>query len=201
MTRENLLSSLLVIFFGFTVQAQSLVKTMSSTNGTVYSVTNNAGIYYIGGSFTYVGLQTGTAGLLTSSSDIPNLDFPAFTGEVRCAISDGSNGWYVGGSMYQADGNTCAQLVHVLSGNTIDPSFNASPNGAVYALLLKGTTLYVGAHLRRSIPPQEITLAPWMLHRCIANMESQCQQSSLCIRLEKFDLICWRSIHHYQWTF
>src|SRR6185295_9878478 len=144
MTRENLLSALLVIIFGFTTQAQSLVKTMSSTNGTVYTVTNNAGIYYVGGNFTYVGLQTGTAGLLTSSNDIPNLDLPAFTGEVRCAISDGSNGWYVGGSMYLADGVTCSQLVHVLSGNTIDPAFNASPNGAVYALWLKGTTLYVG---------------------------------------------------------
>src|SRR6185436_15105565 len=146
MKHQNLPAALLLIIFGFTAQAQTLVKTMSSTNGTVYSVTNDAGIYYIGGSFTYVGLQTGTAGLITSSSnDIPIMDFPAFTGDVRCAVSDGSNGWYVGGSMYLADGISCSQLVHVLSDNTIDAAFNASiTSGTVYALLLKGTTLYVG---------------------------------------------------------
>ena len=47
--------------------------------------------------------------------------------------------------MYQADGVSCSQLVHVKSDNTIDPAFNASiTSGTVYALLLKGTTLYVG---------------------------------------------------------
>src|ERR1043165_2892959 len=136
MKNKNLLPALLSLIFSFASHAQTLVKTMSSTNGTVYSVTNNAGIYYIGGSFTYVGLETGTGGLITSSSnDLPIMDFPVFTGDVRCAVSDGSNGWYVGGSMYQADGISCSQLVHVLSDNTIDPAFNANiTSGTVYTL-------------------------------------------------------------------
>jgi hypothetical protein len=144
MRRNKLLTLLLVALAIASTNAQTLVKTMSATNGSVYSVVKNAGKYYIGGNFTYVGLQTGTAGLLTSSSDIPDLNFPSFTGDVRCVISDGNNGWYVGGAMYQVDGNSCSQLVHVLSNNTIDPSFNASiTSGNVYALLLKGSTLYV----------------------------------------------------------
>jgi hypothetical protein len=145
MKHRNLLALVLLIFLGAAAQAQSIVKSMSSTNGTVYTVVKNAGTYYVGGNFTYVGFQTGTAGLVTTSSDIPNLDFPAFTGDVRCVISDGANGWFVGGSMYQADGISCSELVHVLSDNTIDAAFNVNiTSGTVYALALKGTTLYVG---------------------------------------------------------
>ena len=121
---------------------------MSSTNGTVYSVVKNSGKYYIGGNFTYVGLQTGSAGLLTSSVDVPDLNFPVFTGEVRAIVSDGNNGWYMGGNCTW-HGNWCSQLVHVKSDNTIDPAFNASPNSAVYSLVLKGTTLYVGGAFTR----------------------------------------------------
>src|SRR5262245_52928120 len=135
MNPKTLRAALLLILFASLANAQTLLKTMSATNGTVYSVVKNGGTYYIGGTFTYVGLETGAAGLLTSSVDVPNLDFPSFTGTIYCAISDGSNGWYVGGSIYQADGVSCSQLVHVLSTNTIDPAFNASiTSGNVYAL-------------------------------------------------------------------
>ncbi len=127
------------------IRAQTLVKTMSSANGTVQTVVKNSGKYYIGGNFTYVGLLTGSAGALTTSGDVPDLNFPGLNGEVIAAVSDGSNGWYIGGSFTQADGNSVSSLLHILSDKTIDPVFNASiTNGSVYALALKGSTLYIG---------------------------------------------------------
>ena len=41
--------------------AQTLVKNMSSTNGDVYSVYKSGGSYFLGGTFNYVGLNTGYA--------------------------------------------------------------------------------------------------------------------------------------------
>ena len=109
--------------------SQTLVKNMSSTDGTVYTVHKNAGTYYIGGQFNYVGLMTGSSALVTKASDYPNMDFPAFNGTVRAAVADGSGGWFVGGTFNSYDGVAVNSLVHVLSNKTIDPAFNVALSG------------------------------------------------------------------------
>src|SRR5215831_20633966 len=88
----------MTLMFSTLSNAQTLQKFMSSTNGDVYTVYKSGGSYYLGGSFTYVGLKTGYDLLTNATNDNPNMDFPGATnGQVYCSIPDGSGGWYVGG--------------------------------------------------------------------------------------------------------
>ena len=59
------------------LNAQTLVTNMSSANGNVYAVFKKGGSYYIGGDFTYVGLNTGYGALTSINNDYPNMDFPS----------------------------------------------------------------------------------------------------------------------------
>src|SRR5438045_5481834 len=78
--------------------AQTLVKKMSSANGTVYATYKQGSSYYIGGDFNYIGLYTGYGALTTKTVDYPNMDFPQFNGNVYALVPDGTGGWYAGGS-------------------------------------------------------------------------------------------------------
>src|SRR6476620_9306458 len=78
--------------------AQTLVKNMSSANGTVYATYKQGSSYYIGGDFTYIGLNTGYGALTTTTNDYPNMDFPQFNGQLYALVPDNSGGWYAGGS-------------------------------------------------------------------------------------------------------
>src|SRR5215831_19648346 len=98
MKTKRYLSLILAISTCYACFSQTILKNMSSTNGDVYTVYKSGGSYYLGGSFTYVGLKTGYDLLTNATNDNPNMDFPGATnGQVYCSIPDGSGGWYVGG--------------------------------------------------------------------------------------------------------
>jgi len=77
------------------------VVTDGSVYATCYDETNK--ILYIGGEFTYVGPRTGSGVPLNTSDGKPAVDIktmPKVNGTIRCAIPDGSGGWYIGGGLY-----------------------------------------------------------------------------------------------------
>lgn len=117
---------------------------MSSTNGDVYSVYKSGGSYFIGGTFTAVGLKTGYATLSTLSNDYPDMDFPATDGQVYAVIPDGSGGWYVGGYFTNIGGVSKQRLAHVLKNKTVDPNFTANCNNGVRTIYKLGSKLYIG---------------------------------------------------------
>jgi len=127
-----------------TVHAQTLVKNMSSANSDVYAVYKKGNAYYIGGAFTYVGLNTGYAALTKSNNDYPNMDFPRFDGQVYSLIPDGSGGWYAGGYFTHVGGVAKSYLAHINSNNTVDAGFTANTNGVVRSIVKVGTRLYFG---------------------------------------------------------
>ena len=122
------------------------VVTDGSVYATCYDETNK--ILYIGGVFTYVGLYSGYGIPLNTSDGKPAVDIatmPKVNGTIRCAIPDGSGGWYIGGSFTQVGSTTRNRIARINSDGSVH-SFNPNANDYVSALALSadGSTLYVG---------------------------------------------------------
>jgi hypothetical protein len=142
MKRQLLFVFTMLVFAS--LHAQTLVKNMSSTNGYVYAVYKKGGSYYIGGDFSYVGLNTGYGALTAMNNDYPNMNFPQFNSQVYALIPDGNGGWYAGGNFTTVGGISKSYVAHIKSNNTVDNAFSANCNGGVRALLKVGSRLYIG---------------------------------------------------------
>lgn len=120
------------------------------TNGTVNATVIDGATVYIGGDFSYVGPNTGHgAGIVVNSVTTAGLDpHIAGTGSVGvyAVVSDGADGWYVGGKFSKVGTTDVANLVHINSARQVTAAFDPNPNDTVRALALSadGTTLYVG---------------------------------------------------------
>ncbi len=121
------------------------------TNGEVYSILPTPDTVYIGGSFTYVGPNTGNGAPFDASTGQPLPSFPRAEGSVYACVPDGSGGWFIGGYFTEVAGQPRAGIARILSDLTLDPSFNPGAGGSVLALALSGDTLYAGGgiHLHR----------------------------------------------------
>ncbi len=124
-------------------------------NGPVYAVEmakdSSADSVYIGGEFTYVGPDTGNSVLvsLTGTRLPTGASWPKIEGDVYSVISDGNDGWYVGGDFTiindgADDRNRLARLTHDVDGIWSVDAWDPNVNGAVRTMVLDGTTLYVG---------------------------------------------------------
>ena len=78
-------------------QAQQLDNTMWGTNGRVDAIARSGNTIYIGGLFTQVGPNTGSAVLLNGAdgkiAGSPQLQV---VGPVHAIVPDGKGGWYMG---------------------------------------------------------------------------------------------------------
>jgi hypothetical protein len=149
-------SSFLAIAMLLAVQAQSQSTTAGSTpfvtDGNVKAIATHQGRTYIAGDFYYVGPQTpyGTAlnasdGLATDFDGGAGITYAAKpNGPVYAAVSDGSNGWYIGGSFTSVGGSARNRLARIKSDGTLDADWNPNADGTVYALAVEGSTVYVG---------------------------------------------------------
>ncbi len=93
--------------------------------------------------------HTGNGVPLLASTGAPVAAYPQVDGTVNAAVSDGSGGWYVGGSFTTVGGVAQKYLAHILSTGTLDSSWNPNLNDAVYTLAFDGNTLYVGGWFTR----------------------------------------------------
>jgi hypothetical protein len=102
------------------------------------------GTTYIGGTFTYVGPNTGGWAELTA--DGGQLAGPALcvTGDVKAIAPDGAGGYYIGGSFTYVGTSPRANLAHILADGSLDAEWNPGANGIVQALVVSDTTVYVG---------------------------------------------------------
>ena len=80
---------------------------------------------------------------LSTTSAAPIHPFPRVDGTVKAVISDGSGGWYIGGTFISVGGLGRSNLAHILAGGSVS-AWNPGTNGAVLALALDGGTLYAG---------------------------------------------------------
>jgi Chitobiase/beta-hexosaminidase C-terminal domain/Fn3 associated/Domain of unknown function (DUF5122) beta-propeller len=114
--------------------------------GAFNSVIDNSRLY-IGGDFTYVGPNNGAGvGIDIITAQASNV-FPVVNGPVYVAVSDGANGWYIGGAFSDVGGTTRNNIAHIQQSGTayiVEPTWDPNANGPVYALALAGGTIYVG---------------------------------------------------------
>ena len=119
------------------------------TNDIVRAVADNGTTIIIGGDFSYVGPNTGSAVPLSNSSGSLVPPYPKVNGPVYAVVPDGFGGWFIGGDFSRVgneDRNNIARILSTGAVSTWYPTNGA--NAPVRALALvanaSGRTLYVG---------------------------------------------------------
>ena len=118
------------------------------SGGAVDAVAVQGNTAYLGGTFSYVGPQTGSFVALDSGSGSLLPNWPTVGGDVLASAPDGSGGWFVGGDFSTVGTEATlndvhiSNLVHIRSNGSIDP-FQAV-NGEVDAIAIAGDIVYVG---------------------------------------------------------
>jgi len=125
----------------------SLPNSSLVADGPVNAIATAGNNVYLGGSFSTVGPRTGPGVLFNAMLSARDSASPTVGGgndEVDAVVSDGSGGWYVGGSFTAIGGVARGNLAHILPDGTVDQSFDPEPDNTVNVLTLSGSTLYVG---------------------------------------------------------
>lgn len=132
-------------------------------NGQVNFLEQNKSQVFLGGKFFgYQGLKSGSLASYPINSDKFSSNFPIISGSIEKIISDQNGGWYLGGKFSVDDK---ANLIHVLSNNTIDPSFTSytvadiNSNHIIYDLVLDNDRLIVGGNFTMIAGQQQSNLA------------------------------------------
>ncbi len=116
-------------------------------DGQIYSTAIGPdGTIYVGGFFDeVVSVPNLGGGIATNpTTALADLNSRARTnGRVSVAVSDGSGGWYIGGSFSVVFDSARYNVAHINSNGTLDSNFNPSTNGQVVAMALLGSNLYV----------------------------------------------------------
>jgi hypothetical protein len=113
--------------------------------GSVDATVRVGGTVYIGGDFNRIADRTGSAIVVPARGGAPErVRAEIAGGSVRTAISDGSGGWYVGGSFTSVGGARRDGLAHLSPDGTPDLAFTPPTLGEIRALALVGGILYVG---------------------------------------------------------
>ncbi len=103
-------------------------------------------ILYIGGGFFNVGPCTG-GGQMFDIGDFAGHNYSDLStkvvGTVSSSISDGSGGFYIGGTFSSVGGAPRQNLAHILADNSVD-SWAPTINDRVNAMQLDGQVLYIG---------------------------------------------------------
>jgi len=102
---------------------------------------------YAIGNFSRVGAPTGSFIPLDASTGVAQTALSTINDNVVAAIGDGHGGFYVatqGRILRSSSLGPTSRLLHLDSTGKIDTAFNAEPTGAINAMVLSGSTLYVG---------------------------------------------------------
>lgn len=113
----------------------------------VYSIAQSNGTTYVAGKFTEIGPRTGPAAAIDATSGQADLSMPQASGgdaAVYAVAPDGAGGWYLAGSFTHVGGLPRGNVAHILANKTVDPNFAPAVNGAVRAIALSGSTVYIG---------------------------------------------------------
>lgn len=101
---------------------------------------------YIGGSFKNVGNLFRQNGFVTDTTNGTfDLSWPEIKGgQVRVVVSDGNEGWYIGGNFTSIGDYPINYLAHILADKSVDQNWNPNPDSSVTFISLSGSDIYVG---------------------------------------------------------
>jgi hypothetical protein len=116
------------------------------TNGEVKAIAHAGSITYIGGAFTEVGPATGPGVGINESTgaDLGWARIWGGGGSISAVVSDGSGGYYIGGSFTEVQGHPAENLAHIKSSGEVDTGWLPKANGEVKALAVSGQIVYAG---------------------------------------------------------
>ena len=135
---------LILMTFVSSVSSQTIIDNLWTTNGPVNAIQRVGDTIYVGGDFFNVGPSTGPGVALNTTTAQYDPQYPKVNGIILAVASDGAGGWFIGGIFFGVGAVPIFNLAHIRPDKTVDPNWNPAPDGAVYSLLLDGTTLYVG---------------------------------------------------------
>lgn len=115
-------------------------------NGNINTILNYEKTTYIGGSFSYVGPNTGYGAVVDPEKGVIVPAFPKINGPVYAVISDRVGGWFVGGNFTKVGNVPLNRIAHINQKGEADPNWNPNANGAILTMALggDGSTLYFG---------------------------------------------------------
>jgi hypothetical protein len=119
------------------------------TNGEVKAIAHVGSITYIGGAFTEVGPATGPGVAINSEGAESGGDkgwarIWGSGGSISAVASDGSGGYYIGGSFSEVAGHAAENLAHIKSNGEVDTGWLPKANNTVNALAVSGEIVYAG---------------------------------------------------------
>jgi hypothetical protein len=115
------------------------------TDGPVNAILATNGTVYIGGDFSYVGPHTGPMALFNQATGGLQPNSPQIIGTVKAVVSDGSGGWFIGGTFNGIGGAAIMNVAHLYADLTVDINWNARLAGStVNALAVDNGSLYIG---------------------------------------------------------
>ncbi|GAB6283407.1 MAG: hypothetical protein STSR0008_21730 [Ignavibacterium sp.] len=141
---------LFFILFCNSIISQTLFDNFPVTNNEVKAFAQYNNTTYIGGTFDYVGPNTGRGVLIDQITGNYNPLFPKINGEVFACISDGAGGWYIGGNFTKVGNQYRNNVVHIKNDMTVDswnPNIHwadGNSNSKVFSITKNGNKIYIG---------------------------------------------------------
>lgn len=144
------LLGLVLLLISSICHSQQIKKQLPTPNGPIYASHVDGNTLYIGGNFSQFSQQASSFAQ-ANTSNLENLgNWPLFTNSsnlpanIYTIITDGADGWYVGGDFAFVNGLPKTNLVHILSNGNLDATFSPTIDGPVKTALLSGTNLFIG---------------------------------------------------------
>ena len=134
-------SAVMALLLPRPADAEFVDPTFWVTDGIVYSVAVAGDTLYAGGTFQYVGPNTGGFAAVGATTGARCGGWPRVDGNVLTMASDGAGGWYIGGSFQRVAGVARGNLAHIRADGTLD-GWDPGANSTVYRLVVSGSTVY-----------------------------------------------------------
>ncbi len=143
---------ILVCVFPYTSFAQLLPIDSNTiqTNGEVYDMARGNGLIYVTGNFDYAGKRFVPYGHTLNLTD-GQLDgyLPLPDGPVNSVVSDGTGGWYLGGSFQHVGDSARSGLAHIDANSQVTSFFhNKAVDGSINEISLQNNQLYVAGNFK-----------------------------------------------------
>lgn len=138
-----------LVFLTNVAFAQFIRPDMAQTNGSVLSVADGGGVFYIGGTFTSVINPDGSVvarnriAAIDASTGYTTSWNPGADNDV-VVIVPSSGVVYIGGAFLNAGGQPRSRAAAIDAGTGAATAWDPQPNGTVFTMVLSGSTMYMG---------------------------------------------------------
>lgn len=126
------------------VKSQTLIEPLWITDSTVRAVAKSEKHLYLGGDFTYLGPNTGSLASVHMQTGKVAFGLPRVNGTIKAMVTDSLGGTIIAGNFTQVDGIARNRLARITPEHQLDPAWDVSANGEIFALELAGNKLFMG---------------------------------------------------------